>query len=132
MNNIKQIAHLTIDDYLSFGYIVNESKESLINSIVDDLVKLEQIEDLTTIEISLLVLEKLNALEIVDLVFIHNILLENSFSLNNQLYMQKHYLLFHLFVIKNSFPNFQLQIFHNILNILFSSFIILYLFIYRY
>ena len=73
MNNIKQIAHLTIDDYLSFGYIVNESKESLINSIVDDLVKLEQIEDLTTIEISLLVLEKLNALEIVDLEFIHNI-----------------------------------------------------------
>ena len=78
MNNIKQIAHLTIDDYLSFGYIVNESKESLINSIVDDLVKLEQIEDLTTIEISLLVLEKLNALEIVDLEFIHNILLDDA------------------------------------------------------
>ncbi len=82
MNNIKQIAHLTIDDYLSFGYIVNESKESLINSIVDDLVKLEQIEDLTTIEISLLVLEKLNALEIVDLEFIHNILLDDDKSKN--------------------------------------------------
>jgi|GEM_PF-4057612 len=67
---IEQIVSLTIDDFYNSGKSTNESKESLISWLCDDMLKIENIEDLYTYEISIKVLDKLKSLDIVDLGFI--------------------------------------------------------------
>ena len=74
---IKDIVSLTIDDFFNNGRSTEESEETLIKWLAANLLQIEDIEDLNTIEISLLVLQKLNSLDIVDLEFIHNILLDD-------------------------------------------------------
>jgi hypothetical protein len=73
---IKRIVSLTVEDYLSHGYIIKESPKSLISSLSDALMQDESIEDAHTYEVSLKVLEMLNSLDIVDLELIHNIVLK--------------------------------------------------------
>lgn len=73
---IKHIVALTVDDFYNSGKSTNENKESLIQWLVDDMLKIENIEDLYTYEISIKVLDKLNSLDIVDLGFIHDIVLK--------------------------------------------------------
>ncbi|RYA24277.1 hypothetical protein CRU96_03250 [Malaciobacter halophilus] len=73
---IKNIVSLTVDDFFNNGRSTKESEETLIKWLSDDLMQIKDIEDLSVVEISLLVLQKINSLDIIDLEFIHNILLD--------------------------------------------------------
>lgn len=73
---IKQIVSLTVEDFYNSGYSTNESPKSLKSWLCDAMMQDESIEDAHTYEISLKVLEILNSLDIVDLEFIHNIVLK--------------------------------------------------------
>lgn len=73
---IKKIISLTMDDFLNSGNSTTESKDSLIKWLTNTLLKINNIEDFYVHEVSLKVLEMLNSLEIVDLEFIHEILLK--------------------------------------------------------
>ena len=70
---IKQIVKLAVHDFHNHGYSINQSDEELISWLCDEMLKHQGIEDLSTIEITLMVLEKLKSLDIVDLEFIHEI-----------------------------------------------------------
>ena len=74
---VKKIVSLTLEDFYNSGYSTDESPESLKVWLCDTLMQDESIEDYTTIELSLQVLELLNSLDIVDLEFIHNVLFED-------------------------------------------------------
>ena len=67
---INTIVELTIQDYYSHLRYTNLTTESLIELISEDLLLLEDIEDLSTIEISVLTLEQVNSLDLVNLEFI--------------------------------------------------------------
>ena len=64
---INTIVELTIQDYYSHLRYTDLTTESLIELISEDLLLLEDIEDLSTIEISFLTLEQLNSLDLVNL-----------------------------------------------------------------
>ena len=64
---INTIVELTIQDYYSHLRYTDLTTESLIELISEDLLLLEDIEDLSTIEISVLTLEQLNSLDLVNL-----------------------------------------------------------------
>lgn len=64
---INTIVELTIQDYYSHLRYTNLTTESLIELISEDLLLLEDIEDLSTIEISVLTLEQVNSLDLVNL-----------------------------------------------------------------
>lgn len=69
-SRIKNIVSLTIEDfYLNLGSF-SEDKETMIQWLTADLMKIDDIEDLTVIEISLLTLKKINSLDLVNLEFI--------------------------------------------------------------
>lgn len=74
---IEQIITLTIEDFKNSGKRSSESDENLKAWLCDALMQDESIEDLNTCEISLRVLELLNSLDIVDLEFIHSIVLKD-------------------------------------------------------
>ena len=67
---INTIVELTIEDYYNHLRYTNLTTESLIELISEDLLLLEDIEDLSTIEISVLTLEQVNSLDLVNLEFI--------------------------------------------------------------
>lgn len=67
---INTIVELTIEDYYNHLRSTNLTTESLIELISEDLLLLEDIEDLSTIEISVLTLEQVNSLDLVNLEFI--------------------------------------------------------------
>lgn len=67
---IKQIVSLTIDDFYSSGRNTNETTQSLKDWLVEDILKIDGIEDLYTYQISILILDKLKSLDIIDLGFI--------------------------------------------------------------
>jgi hypothetical protein len=67
---IKQIVSLTVDDFYSSGYSSSDTPQGLKDWLVEDILKIDDIEDLYTYQISILILEKLKALDIVDLGFI--------------------------------------------------------------
>ncbi|MGW8168859.1 MAG: hypothetical protein ACWGHH_02525 [Sulfurovaceae bacterium] len=73
---IKQIAILTVDDFYSSGYSSSENAQSLKSWLVEDILKIDGIEDLHTYQISILILDKLKALDIVDLEYIHSVVLK--------------------------------------------------------
>jgi hypothetical protein len=70
MKRIKQIVSLTVDDFYSSGYNTSDTPQGLKDWLVEDILKIDDIEDLYTYQISILILEKLKALDIVDLGFI--------------------------------------------------------------
>jgi hypothetical protein len=70
MKRIKQIVSLTVDDFYSSGYSTRDTPQDLKDWLVEDILKIDDIEDLYTYQISILILEKLKALDIVDLGFI--------------------------------------------------------------
>lgn len=67
---IKQIVSLTLDDFYSSGYSSSENAQSLKSWLVEDILKIDGVEDLHTYQISILILDKLKSLGIVDLSFI--------------------------------------------------------------
>lgn len=67
---VKKIVSLTMEDFYNNGYSIKESTKEAIKWLSSDLLLLEDIEEFTTIEISLLTLEKLNSLDLVNLSFI--------------------------------------------------------------
>lgn len=67
---VKKIVSLTIEDYHSFLRSNGEDKKTIIKWLSDDLMSIDDIEDLSTIEISLLTLKRLNSLDLVNLSFI--------------------------------------------------------------
>jgi len=71
---IKQIVSLTIDDFYSSGYSSNETTQGLKVWLVEDILKIDGIEDLHTYQISILIFDKLKSLDIVDLSFIIDLL----------------------------------------------------------
>jgi len=75
---IKQIVALTVDDIYSNGYSTDESENKLIEWLSCELQSIENIEDYSTIEISLTVLKKINYLDVVNLNFIRNTLFEDN------------------------------------------------------
>lgn len=81
---IKHIVTLTVDDFYSSGKSTSESKESLISWLCDDMLKIENIENLYTYEINMLILEKLKSLDIIDISFIVDLLCKNMKSGNNE------------------------------------------------
>ena len=67
---VKKIVSLTMEDFYNNEYSIKESTKETIKWLSSDLLLLEDIEEFTTIEISLLTLEKLNSLDLVNLSFI--------------------------------------------------------------
>ncbi len=67
---VKKIVSLTMEDFYSHGYSIKESTKETIKWLSDDLMNIDDIENLSTIEISLLTLKKLNSLDLVNLSFI--------------------------------------------------------------
>ena len=64
---VKKIVSLTMEDFHNSLRSTSESTETIIEWLSSDLLLLEDIEEFTTIEISLLTLEKLNCLDLVNL-----------------------------------------------------------------
>ncbi|RBQ27985.1 hypothetical protein [Aliarcobacter vitoriensis] len=74
LQKLKEIAVLSLDDFYNYGFSSNETQDNLANWLVMDyLSKLDGIEDFNLIQISLLVHQKLNSLEIIDREFINSI-----------------------------------------------------------
>lgn len=65
---VKKIVSLTMEDFYNNGYSIKESTKETIKWL--NLMSIDDIEDLSTIEISLLTLKKLNSLDLVNLSFI--------------------------------------------------------------
>jgi hypothetical protein len=76
IQRVKKIVSLTVEDFYNSGYSTDESPKSLKAWLCDALNTYEGLEDYTTIEISLQVLKLLNSLDIVDLEYIHSVVLE--------------------------------------------------------
>ena len=77
---IKHIVTHTVQDFYNSGCSTDESPDKLEAWLCDALMQDQRIEDCSTIEISLKVLEMLNSLDIVDLEFIHETLLKRDES----------------------------------------------------
>lgn len=75
---IKQIVALTIEDFYSNGYSTDGTPQSLKSWLIDDISKMDGIEELNTYQISIIVLDKLKSLDLVDLEFIHNTIFEDA------------------------------------------------------
>lgn len=67
---IELIVSSTLEDFYNSFRNSSEDKETMIQWLTIDLMKLDDIEEFTTIEISLLTLKKLNCLDLVNLEFI--------------------------------------------------------------
>lgn len=88
VKRIESIVSLTVEDFYSSGYSTNESPESLKAWLSDAIMQDETIEDLYTYQISILILDKLKSLDIVDIGFIMELMasnfkpIDNDFSFN--------------------------------------------------
>lgn len=71
---IRHIATATVQDFYNSGKSSTESKEETIEWLVTEMLKVEQIGDFYTYEISILMLKMLGSLDIVDEVFIEEVL----------------------------------------------------------
>lgn len=67
---IKDIVRHTIEDFYNSLRSTSKRTDTLIKWLSNDLMLIDNIEDSTTIEISLLTLKKLNSLDLVNLEFI--------------------------------------------------------------
>ena len=68
---VKKIVSLTMEDFYSHGYSIKESTKETIKWLSDYLMSIDDIDDLSTIEISLLTLKKLNSLDSMVILFRH-------------------------------------------------------------
>jgi len=80
---IESIVSLTVEDFYNSGYSTNESPESLKAWLSDALMQDESIEDLYTYQISILILDKLKSLDIVDIGFIMDLMASNFTPIDN-------------------------------------------------
>ncbi|QFR43774.1 hypothetical protein [Sulfurimonas xiamenensis] len=81
---IESIVSLTVEDFYNSGKSTNESKKSLISWVSDALLQDEGIEDLYTYQISILILDKLKSLDIVDIGFIMELMASNFTLMDNE------------------------------------------------
>ena len=84
-SRLKNIVSYTIDDFHSFLRSTKEDKETMIHWLTADLIKIENIDDFTVIEISLLILKKLNSLDLVNLEFIIETIADTLKSSENEI-----------------------------------------------
>jgi hypothetical protein len=63
---VKAIVKHTMEDFNNNGYFMKESTNDTIKWLSDDLMNIDDIDDLSTIEISFLTLKRLNCLELVN------------------------------------------------------------------
>lgn len=84
-SRLKNIVFHTIDDFHSFLRSTKEDKETMIQWLTADLMKIDDIEDLTVIEISLLTLKKINSLDLVNLEFIIETIADTFKSSENEI-----------------------------------------------
>lgn len=82
---IKAIVSHTVEDFYNSVRYTSESTETLIEWLSNDLMLVNDIEDLTTIEISLLTLKKLNSLDLVNLSFIIETITETLKNSDNEM-----------------------------------------------
>jgi hypothetical protein len=75
---IKRIVSLTVEDFYNSGYSTDESPKSLNSWLCDALMQDESIEDLHTYQISILILDMLKSLDLVDLDYIHSVVFEDN------------------------------------------------------
>ena len=66
-NRIEAIISHTMEDFNNSGHFIKEPRETSIKWLTDDLMSIDNVEDLSTIEISLLTLKRLNSLDLVNL-----------------------------------------------------------------
>lgn len=71
---IRHIATATVQDFYNSGKSSTESKEETVEWLVTEMLKVEQIGDFYTYEISMLMLKMIGSLDIVDEVFIEEVL----------------------------------------------------------
>jgi hypothetical protein len=65
-NRIEAIVSLTMEDFNNNGYFIREPRETSIKWLTDDLMNIDNVDDLSTIEISFLTLKRLNCLDLVN------------------------------------------------------------------
>lgn len=85
INRVNQIVELTMQDFNNNWCFIKEPLEKSIKWLSDDLMLINDIEDLTTIEISLLTLKKLNSLNLVNLEFIIETIADTLKSSENEI-----------------------------------------------
>lgn len=74
---VKRIVSLTVEDFYNSGYSTNESPKSLKSWLVGEMLTVQSIEDLYTYQISILILDKLKSLDIVDISFIMELMTDD-------------------------------------------------------
>lgn len=82
---VKKIVSLTMEDFYNSCRTTNTSTKELIQWLSSDLLLLEDIEEFTTIQISLLTLEKLKSLDLVDLSMIIEKIADNLKDSENEI-----------------------------------------------
>jgi hypothetical protein len=81
---VKRIVSLTVEDFYNSGCSTNESSKSLKSWLVGEMLTVESIEDLYTYQISILILDKLKSLDIVDIGFIMELMASNFTLIDNE------------------------------------------------
>jgi hypothetical protein len=74
-----------MEDFNNSGHFIKEPRETSIKWLTDDLMSIDNVEDLSTIEISLLTLKRLNSLELVNVEMIIETINEDLISSNNEM-----------------------------------------------
>ena len=74
---IESIVSLTVEDFHNSGYSTDESPKSFKAWLVGEMLTVESIEDLYTYQISILILDKLKSLDIVDISFIMELMTDD-------------------------------------------------------
>ncbi|MDQ1341012.1 MAG: hypothetical protein QG567_2170 [Campylobacterota bacterium] len=80
---IESIVSLTVEDFYNSGYSINQSTKSLKSWLVGEMLSVENIEDLYTYQISILILDKLKSLDIVDIGFVMELMASNFKPIDN-------------------------------------------------
>lgn len=73
-SRVKAIATHTMEDFNNHGHFFKESNEDSVKWLTHELMSVKGIEDLSVVEISLLVLKKLNSLDLLNLEMITEII----------------------------------------------------------
>ena len=82
---VKQIVTHTIQDFYNSGSNTAESPKSLKQWLSNDLLLLADIEELTTIEISILTLEKLQSVDLINIEMINEVIARSLINSENEM-----------------------------------------------
>jgi hypothetical protein len=82
---VKQIVSHTIQDFYNSGSNTTESPKSLKQWLSTDLLLLEDIEEYSTIEISILTLEKLQSVDLINIEMINEVIARSLINSENEI-----------------------------------------------